>query len=54
MNCEYLGNQLGIVTDGMDIQEVISILDWLNEKKVLTLDGQKIIEQYKERFLTGE
>ena len=50
MNHKYLGNQLGIVTDGMNPNEVLSILKWLNEKTVLDLDGQKIMNEYKSKF----
>ncbi len=51
MNHKYLGNQLGIVTDGLDANEVMSILDWLKEKGVINLDGRKIIEEYKNKFV---
>jgi len=50
MNYEYLGNQLGIVTDGIDSSEVSSILEWLKEKKVLTIDGIKIKEEFEKKF----
>ena len=54
MNHKYLGNQLVIVTDGMDPEEVLSILNWLKEKEVITLDGEKILEEYDKKFVKGD
>ncbi len=46
MNYPHLQNQLRIVTDGFDSSEVINILEWLEEKKFLTLEGLKLKEEF--------
>ena len=54
MNHKYLGNQLGIVTDGMNPDEGLSILLWLEGKDVLTLDGKEIMKEYELKFVKSK
>lgn len=47
MNYKHLANNLAIATDGLNKSETLNILGWLQEKKLLTLDGLKIKEEFE-------
>lgn len=51
MNYEHLANNLAIATDGFPESETLNILEWLEEKKLLTIDGLKIKEVFSKRTI---
>ena len=54
MNYKHLANNLAIATDGFPESEVINILEWLQEKKVLNIDGLKVKEEFEKQFALSE
>lgn len=54
MNYAHLANNLAIVTDGFPRHEVRNILDWLSEKELLTIDGEKVKETFYDILETEE
>ena len=42
LNYEHLARNLAIATDGFSPEEVINILEWLEEKKMLTVEGLQL------------
>ena len=46
MNHKWLTNNLAIATDGLDRSEVENILNWLEEKKLLTINGREVKEEF--------
>ena len=49
MNYKWLANNLAIATDGFDKSETENILEWLEERKLLTVDGLKLKEEFAKR-----
>ena len=48
-NYKHLATNLAIATDGLPAQEVIDILKWLEEKKLLNIEGKELKEVFEKQ-----
>lgn len=49
LNYKHLATNLAIATDGFPTEEVVNILEWLEEKKMLTVEGLQLKRVFEEQ-----
>lgn len=49
LNYRHLATNLAIATDGFSPEEVINILEWLEEKKMLNIEGSHLKKVFEEQ-----
>ncbi|KKM69085.1 hypothetical protein LCGC14_1454360 [marine sediment metagenome] len=52
-NYKHFATNLAIATDGFPPTEVMNILDWLEEKKMLNIEGLQLKQVFKEQEIKG-